>query len=721
MTRARRAHSVLLRQLAHLYGIQTAYYDVTHRRKPASPDALLLTVKALGAPLESFADVPAALRERRQVLWTRGVEPAVVAWDGEPPQVELRLPEHRATGPVACSLLLEGGERQNWTCNVSRLPGRRATTVEGVRYVTKRLSVPGPLPRGYHRLSLESQGQLLETLIISAPFQAYGARNEPVKGAWGVFLPLYALHSKRSWGGGDFTDFKTLVDWIGRLGGSVAASLPLLAAFLDEPCDASPYAPASRLFWNEFYIDISRIPELKTCEAAQALLASAEVQHELEALRSSPFVDYQRQMALKRRILEELESSLWVETTERRTLFRRFVEDHPRVEDYARFRATAERQGAPWSSWPPPLREGVLREGDYDGRSMSYHLYAQWVTHEQMEVLTGKTKASGVGLYLDLPLGVHPYSYDVWRERNAFVLEVSGGAPPDAFFTKGQDWGFPPLHPERIREQGYRYFIAYLRHQLQYTSLLRVDHVMALHRLFWIPKGLEPQEGVYVRYPAEELYAILSLESHRHQTAIVGENLGTVPRYVNSTMTLHNIQQMYVLQYELNPRARRALRPVPRGSVASLNTHDMPPFAAYWQGLDIEDRLELGLLNSRGARNERKNRQTLRHALEGLLKEQGLLTPGSPSQEALLPACLNFLSASAARVVLINGEDLWLETQPQNFPGTQDERPNWRRKARHSLETLCEMPTVLDICRDVDALRRRPKKEQRENRNNRKR
>jgi 4-alpha-glucanotransferase len=229
--------------------------------------------------------------------------------------------------------------------------------------------------------------------------------------------------------------------------------------------------------------------------------------------------------------------------------------------------------------------------------------------------------------YLDLPLGVHPHSYDIWRERGAFVLDASGGAPPDAVFTGGQDWGFPPLHPEAIRQQRYRYYIATLRHQLRHTDLLRIDHVMGLHRLYWIPNGLAPRDGVYVRYPSNELYAILSLESHRHRTPIVGENLGTVPTYVNSTMARHSLHRMYVAQYELVGSVRKTLRAVPRDAVASLNTHDIAPFAAFWEGLDIDDRLDLGLLNPVGARIERKNRRALKNVLESFLQRLGWLKP----------------------------------------------------------------------------------------------
>jgi 4-alpha-glucanotransferase len=698
-----------LRALARLYGVQTVYYDVARRRRQASPETLRLILSALGAPLESSHDATAALRERRSSLWKRGVEPVTVAWDGGPVALDLRLPADQARGTFTCHLRLEAGDVRKWTVRPARLASGEAVKVEGERYVSKRLPLPHRLPSGYHRLTVEVHGKLFECMIISAPLQAYGAHEDPVRRRWGVFLPLYALHTRRSWGGGDFADLEDLVAWVAGLGGSVVATLPLLAAFLDEPYDPSPYVPVSRLFWNELYLDLTRIPELKDCPFAQALLASGDLQREIEALRASPVVDYRRQMAMKRRVLEELAHSFFLGASGRSADFRRFLAAHPEVEDYARFRATGERQHAPWPSWPRPLCDGVLREEDCDERARRYHLYVQWVAHTQIRALSEHSTRAGVSLYFDLPLGVHPYSYDVWREREAFVLGVSGGAPPDVVFTQGQDWGFPPLHPEAIREQGYRYVIACLRHQLRHTSLLRIDHVMGLHRLFWVPKGLEPRDGVYVRYPAEELYAILCLESHRRRASIVGENLGTVPAYVNASMVRHGLQRMYVMQYELAAGPRHVLRAAPHDSVASLNTHDMPAFAAYWEGLDIVDRLRLGLLDPVGARIEQENRRSLRPALERFLEHQGWLMGDSPGLETLLRACLSFLSASPARVVLVNLEDLWLEREPQNVPGTREERLNWQRKARYTSEAFQKMPIVVDPLREINDLRRRGK------------
>jgi 4-alpha-glucanotransferase len=301
---------------------------------------------------------------------------------------------------------------------------------------------------------------------------------------------------------------------------------------------------------------------------------------------------------------------------------------------------------------------------------------------------------------------VHAYSYDVWRERAAFAVEASGGAPPDAVFTKGQDWGFPPLHPEGIRAQRYRYVIAYIRHHLQHAKLLRIDHVMGLHRLFWVPKGCSPSEGAYVRYPAEELYAVLSLESHRHSAAIVGENLGTVPSAVNKAMGRHNIQRMYVLQYELPSVFQRPLRTVPADEVANINTHDMPPFAAFWQGLDLHDRFALGLMDEAGLRHEQHNLQAQKEALITLLQREGWLRQeDSDDLQMILTACLSYLAASPAQVVLVNLEDLWLETRPQNVPGTGVERANWCRKTQEPFAVWSTMSQVVNILEKAGRLR----------------
>jgi 4-alpha-glucanotransferase len=566
--------------------------------------------------------------------------------------------------------------------------------------------LPRGLPRGYHQLRLESHGQSYETMIIASPREAF-ALDTISRRLWGIFVPLYAVHSGRSWGGGDFADLRAMMEWINELGGGVVATLPLLAAFLDEPFEASPYSPVSRLFWNEFYVDVTRAPELARCPRARALLDSSALQHELAALRALPGVDYRRQMAVKRSLLEELARCCFAESPERRSELERFVESHPQVEDYARFRATVERRRAAWSEWPDALRGGSLREGDYDEEVKRYHLYVQWLAHEQLGEVAELARRASQSLYLDLPVGVHPDGYDVWRERDVFVADASGGSPPDLVFTSGQNWGFPPLHPDAMRETRYRYVIAYLRHHLQLASLLRIDHVMSLHRMFAIPKGLEPRDGFYVRYRSEELYAILTLESHRYRSVIVGENLGMVPPEVNPAMTRHRIKRMYLIQYELSADPSRPLRTVPADAVASMNTHDMPPFAAFSQGLDIDYPATSGLLSGDPVERVWEPRRTIMTSLTTFLRKRQWLTRPEDETGEILRGCLAFLSASPVWLVLATLEDLWGEVEPQNIPTTGAERGNWRRKTRYAREVFSEMDGVRALLTLMNELRKR--------------
>ncbi|KKM09489.1 4-alpha-glucanotransferase [Clostridiales bacterium PH28_bin88] len=675
----------MLHQLARQYGVETSYQDVTGRRQDAAPDSLLAVLRELGAPVERLADVPGALRERRQEQWQRCSEPVVVAWQGRPGHLELRLPatgvDHRIDG----RLELEGGEVRQWTNHLVHTPVLQVSEVEGVAYTARLLSLPADLPPGYHRLTLSMPGRVFQTLLIAAPFQAYVPPLVTAGRTWGVFLPLYALHSGRSWAAGDLTDLEALLHWVQELGGGMVGTLPLLAAFLDEPFDPSPYAPASRLFWNEFYLDATRIPELGGCPPALDLLNSPAFQSELTALRNTPLVDYRRGLAVKRRILELLSHCCHSAGGGRRAALQGWAAAHPAVQDYARFRAAVERQGAAWPGWPDRMRDGSLQDGDFDPAAERYHLYVQWQAQEQFQALSAQARDRGPGLYLDLPLGVHRAGYDVWREGSAFALEASCGAPPDLLIPEGQNWEFPPMHPERIRQQAYRYYIAVLRHHLRHAGILRLDHVMGLHHLFWIPKGLPAREGVYVRYRDDEFYAILALESHRHRTLLVGEDLGTVPRYVRTAMTRHKVYRMYVLPFEYTPAARQMLNPIPTGSMASLNTHDMPPFAAFWLQRTPGDRL----------------------ALFRFLRRKGWLKVPTDDTKAMLEACLKSLSASRARVLMVNLEDLWLETSPQNIPGTGDQYPNWRRKARYTLEEFMRIPEVLKTLQGINKLRKR--------------
>ncbi len=689
-----------LQELATLYNIHLNYWDVTGKQVWAGNDGLLRAVRALGAPLEGLDGVASALRRRQCELWERRLEPVAVCWDGQPPELLFRCPARDLARPHECRLVLDTGRSYTWTTVPGDLPDAGGIDIDGTRYAARRLHLIGPYPLGYHQLTIEGSGQRTQCTLISAPVRPVTATPGGTGKTWGLFLPLYALHSRRSWGAGDFADLEELVAWVQAQGGGMVATLPLLAGLLDEPFEPSPYSPATRLFWNEFYLNIDRVPELQRSPKAQALVASRPFQDDIAALRRAPLVDYKKQMALKRRVLEECARTLVADGSGRRAALERYVADNPEVQDYAVFRAVGDRRRAAWQTWPEALKNGQAGPADYDAGALLYQQYVQWLADEQLQGLANKARASGPGLYLDLPLGVNSSGYDAWRYRQSFAPDTAAGAPPDPFFAKGQNWGFPPLHPERIREGGYPYIRAYLHHHMRLAGILRIDHMMGLHRLYWIPHGAGAHDGVYVGYRADELYAVFTLEAQRHGTVLVGEDLGTVPEEVPPMMARHDFHRMYVLQYQAQPQPE-VLSPIFAGAVASINTHDMPTFAAFWEGLDIKDREDLGILDAATAKADRTRRQELVRAIRTFLQERGFLKdPRDPA--AVLRACLNYLSTGPGSVALANIEDFWLEKNPQNVPGTWHERPNWTRCARYSLEEFTAFPSVLQALREMN-------------------
>jgi len=467
-----------LERLASIYGVQAVYDDDRRRRRRCSSESLLAVLQALGAPISEVEEASDALSACHRRSWERWVQPVHVAWGGRPPAIRLRLPEPELCGRLEAVLEAEegNGEPPRRRCvELARLRSLSAVEVDGRRYVEKQLALPGGLPPGYHRLSLEAGGRRAESWIISAPVRA--SLPSAFRRGWGAFLPLHALRSRHAWGIGDLTGLENLARWVGEQGGRVVGTLPILAGFLDEPFEISPYAPASRLFWNEIFIDVEAIPEFAECEAAWHRVRGPRFKRWLRESNGSETVDYRSVMRRKREILEELSRFVASASPGREAALCRFLRERPEVVDYARFRAVGERLRTPWQEWPQSLREGSIRRRDFDPDSERYHCYVQWVAHEQVEALRRRTEALGVGLYFDLPLGVHRSSYDVHRYREVFVQDASAGAPPDSFFTRGQNWGFPPFHPERIREQRYHYFIAALRHQLRSARVLRIDCV----------------------------------------------------------------------------------------------------------------------------------------------------------------------------------------------------------------------------------------------------
>ncbi|MFN0092833.1 MAG: 4-alpha-glucanotransferase [Acidimicrobiales bacterium] len=655
-----------LTALARAYGVETWYVDWRGARVPASDEVLVQVLQALGAELSGPRGARAAFAAHERARWSELIEPVAVAWDGALGSVEAHLAPGR--GPVQAELELEDGARRRWGL------ARRDLTVlhagpEG------RLKVELPLggerlPAGYHRLRVAAGGETAEALVIAAPAAAWRPAGSPRRA--GLFAPLYSLHSARSQGIGDLTDAAALAAWAHRRGVSVLATLPLCAAYLDEPCEPSPYAPVSRRFWNELYVDLATVAE------AEPPFPPAP--------DGAALVDYRAVFAAKRAVLAAAAERFFARRSgPRRESYERFRQARPDLERYARFRAAAAEHGPDWARWPAPWRAGGAALDEVRGldrAELRYHRFAQFCAHEQLAALAGELAGRGQGLWLDLTVGAHRHGFDVWADQEQFALAVNVGAPPDALFAGGQDWGFPPTAPEAARRGGHRWFVESLRRQLEHAALLRLDHVMGLRRLFWVPAGRSASEGVYVRYPQDELFAIVSLESHRAEAQVVGEDLGTVPTAVRRAMARHGLAGCRVLQFGLGAGPGGSPAAPPRRSVASLNTHDTPTFAGFCAAGDVDALTELGLYTPEQAEGARRAR---RAALEGAADSLG--RPGAGPAE-LRDALHDTLAAGAAELVVANLEDLWLEPAPQNVPGTGPERPNWRRRAAKSIEEI---------------------------------
>jgi alpha-1,4-glucan:alpha-1,4-glucan 6-glycosyltransferase len=679
-----------LHELAATAGVTASYTDGLGQPREARPDVLLAVLQRLGVPIDHVADAPQAHAELTARGAGAGLEPVIVAWDGTAHHTTLRLhgaPAGSAAGWEAeCLLELEDGTVRRWLAPlVSRRPGVGSAAADAAATFdgppsgpTAELTLPAALPLGYHRLVVQLGRDHWDALVISAPRRAHPGPLEEGARPWGVFLPLHALRTARTRGIADLSDLDAMAAWAGGHGAQVVATLPLLAGYADRPCEPSPYLPVSRRFWHELHVD----------ELAAGAPAST-------APPPTGLVDHAAAMRGRRAALEVLAADpgdAW------EAALARFRTAHPLVDDYARFRAAVERHGHQWRRWPQRLRSGLIPADAVDPDVEHLHRFAQCVAEHQMADLAARLDARGQSLYLDLPVGVHGDGFDVWHDPHLFVTGVSVGAPPDPLFTGGQSWGQPPLDPKAARLSGHTYLRECLAHHLRHAGILRIDHVMGLHRLFWVPEGAAATDGVYVRYPAEEQWAVVCLESHRHACAVVGEDLGTVPPEVDEALTEHRVRGMVVGQFWLRADPWHPLRELRPGKVAALNTHDTPTFAGFWAGDDLARFASLGLLDDEQLVVEQEARDTQVEAVA--------TWAGSDDPAVARDRLLDELAQADGNLVIVNVEDLWLEPEPQNVPGTAG-GTNWRRLAAHPLEEFDAQPGAVDALARVVAARAR--------------
>lgn len=678
--------------LAWAAGVEPRYYDIGGELHHASVETLLAVLFACGVPVEKVADVPGAWAWWHERVAGTVVEPVIPAREGHPLSFRLRF--QAAQGPDSVEVVLrfeDGTETSLGTVSLAATEHKHVWhgPIETVEHW---LSVDAPRPVGYHQLLVDTGAEVFESTVLSAP-SATRSFTEAER-VWGAFAPVYSLR-----GDADLGSFDDVAAWVAAQGGSVMATLPLLASFLDEPFDPSPYTPVSRRFWNELFVDLDRLgPRFAGAGVDQSWLRD-----ELGMLDHGPAFDYRRRARLVHSVLAQLAKGPDVPGGEGRP------DELGEVDRYAQFRAVGARQRSSWREWPTRARAGDLKPGDFDPSVARMHVVAQEAMREQLLDLAGSMRARGQRLYLDLPIGAHPAGFDTWNEPDLFASGVSVGAPPDDFFAGGQDWGFPPMLPEVSRTRAHGHFRTCLRHHMEVAGILRLDHVMALHRLYWVPDGLAATEGAYVRYPRDELFAVLAIESQRHDCIVVGEDLGTVPDEVRAVMADNEVSGMYVAEFAIPSwEGAEPHLPSPR-SVASVGSHDTPTFSGFLHGADIAFRAESELLEPDVSRHELEARWHQVENLRRFLHEQGL-QPGDDSSasddHSMLVGVLELLGASDASCVLVALEDLWGEAHPQNIPGTPLGRPNWVQRFPYRLDQIASLAEVKRALAVLDRARK---------------
>ena len=637
-----------LADLSSRAGLAPEWWTIAGERQVASPQTQRALLAAMGLQADTQADLSDALwrlgaPERRALPWT------LTLAEGSPADLRVDAPDGWAL------LEMESGET-----TPLRLRGGRC-------------NLP-PLPLGRHRLRLND----LHCHLIAAPDLAY--EPQPPRRRLGVSAQLYAVRGTRDAGMGDLETLAELARGAGEQGLSLVGLNPLHVLFPTDRSRVSPYYPSDRRFLDPIYI---ATPGLAAARPDPAAL-----------------VDYEGVWAAKSALLERAFKGFEAQGGD--PAFDAFLaEGGETLAAFCLFQAIAERHpDTPWRLWPKGLDDAAgpaaASFAQAQAERLRYHAWLQWRADRQL----GEARAAGVEFLRDLAIGPAPDGAEVWAGRGLFAAGVSLGAPPDGFSPQGQVWGMPPPLPGAWTEDGFEAFGRLLRNNMRHAGALRIDHALGLARMFWIPEGADGAEGTYVRYPMQDLLAVIALESVRAQCLVVGEDLGTAPEALRPAMQARRIYSYKVLPFERDGPAYRPPEAYPPRALACVATHDLPTLAGWWTGADIEERAALGLLDGQALVEAKQDRARDKGVLLQALADAGLAPDQARPDELtddLAAAIHAYVAASPSLLVVAQAEDLAGEPVSINMPGTHLERANWRRRLSLPLPQLWSTPRAKAI------------------------
>ena len=714
-----------LEQLAALHGVEPGYHDVFGQWHATTEAAHRALLEAMG--VDTGGDLDAALEEDARSRWSRVLPPVIVSQPRElRPGVRIQLPEASLGRSLAWRIAEEDGDYREERFDAFGLVRREEYRRGDLHAIAFALPLPTDVPEGYHRLAILEGGAVLdECALIVVPERCFlppaianGAR------VWGAAAQLYGLRSERNAGIGDFTDLANCATLWGERGASLVAINPLHATNLREPTAASPYSPSSRLFLNALYIDVEAVEEFRELASADAKFAT-HWHEESSRLREAALVEYPRVAAAKKAMFEVLYARFTAKHlangTRRAREFAHFRDSRgPALRRHALHEALCEFHSQPWQAWPAEHRDphgAAVRSfaAEHEDR-IGLHEYLQWIADQQLAAAQSRCRELGmaIGLYTDLAISIGNDGSEAWANQRLYALDVGVGAPPDEFNIQGQDWGLPPLVPRRLREAGYAPFIATLRANMARAGALRIDHVMGLARLYWVPHGMSAAEGAYVRYPLEDMLGIVALESQRHGCLVIGEDLGTVDAEFRARVAAAHVLSYRLLLFERDGGAFKAPASYPRNALVGWATHDLPTLAGWWEARDLHERGSLGLVGRAELPALLEERRRSRAALLEALAREGLAPQGStrsaddPFDEDIAIAVHAFIARTPSSVMVVQREDVLGLADQANLPGTVDQHPNWRRKLPVTLEALERDSRVRRLARLLATSRGQP-------------
>ena len=716
--------SSLIDHLVEYRGIESHYTDAWGKPATIDPSTKKKLLSVMGYQVDDLDTLQSQVEDDAKKVWLTPLNPVLVLRQGEVLQLALRLPIELVNDSYNCMLTTEQGELLSHDFVPTDGQLINVAEIDGIEFQEYLVELPLSVPLGYHQLVLQVEGDELGVMrVIVAPQSCYKPTTllEGNK-VWGLSVQLYCLRSATNWGVGDFSDLAFLLEKVAKQGAHFVGLNPIHALYPANPDACSPYGPSSRRWLNFIYIDVTSLDGYHS-EATQQIVFAPEFQQRLQAARAVELVDYATVTSLKLQALSSVfeyqNSQYLTKNTKLNKEFKAFVaeggESLQTLAVYDALQESLAAQGKPawgWPVFPAELADfhkpAVSTFTKKNANRVKFFLWLQWQAALQLAAANEVAVANKmcIGLYRDLAVGVSEGSAEIWGNKDLYCTNASVGAPPDILGPLGQNWGLPPMDPEKLYAQQYQPIIDLFSANMRATGALRIDHVMALLRLWWVVKGDSAKQGGYVYYPVDDLLAILALESHKNQSLVIGEDLGTVPDEIRDKLADNGVYSYRVFFFE-QAKDGGFFSPAhyPTQSMSTLTTHDMPTLSGYWHCYDLELGKELGLYPTPeilqtlfDSRHE--NKQAILDTLHGH-QSVGSEVGHDVNHVAMSPA-LNFgmqmhMAGGSSELLSLQLED-WLQMdKPVNIPGTFKEYPNWQRKLTRNLQDIFSDPVLNEL------------------------